>query len=89
MADWGPVEHVTDGSSLAISAEGSIVRHSMSGAGAPSHPTDYNATDGRHNRESGLAPWQSVDPRSGIVTDTDWETPVGHFPDGPGAWRQT
>lgn len=55
----------------------------------PRHDIDYNATDGRHNREAGLAPWHSIDERSGIVTDSDWENPVGRFPDGPGVWRQT
>ena len=86
---WGPVEHPVDGGGPAAGAEGTIVRHGPNGAGAPSHPVDYNATDGRHNRESGLSPWQSVDPNSGIVTATDWETPVRHFEDGPGTWRQT
>jgi hypothetical protein len=91
VGSWGPVEHPTGrgGSHPATGAEGTITQQHVNGGDAPRHPIDYNATDGRHNRESGLAPWKSVDPNSGIVTDTDWETPVGHFVDGPGVWRQT
>jgi hypothetical protein len=87
---WGPLTHpVHRFADHATGEEGDVVRHSPSGEGAPTHPVDYNATDGRHNRESGLAPWTSVDSMSGPVSDTDFGTPAGRFPDGPGAWRQT
>jgi hypothetical protein len=52
------------------------------------HSVDYNATDGRHNRESGLGPWKSVDDGSGEVTAEDWEHVAKRFPD-TGVWKQT
>lgn len=57
--------------------------------GAPRHAVNYNATDGRHNRESGLAPWASIDHFSGPTSDTDFGSTTGSFEDGPGVWRQT
>lgn len=89
---WGPLGRPMHRGSAdrAIGEEGDVVRFAETGAEhAPSHSVDYNATDGRHNRESGLAPWTSIDPLSGPTSDTDFGTSAGRFPDGPGAWRQT
>lgn len=89
MADWGPIRKaVTDGKTVA-GEEGTVTQPHVSGSDAPRHEVDYDATDGRHNRESGMGPWRSIDSQSGICSDTNWETPHSRFPDGPGIWRQT
>lgn len=88
--NWGPITQCHARNSRPIGASDGAPSHSTptSFEGAPHHAVDYNATDGRHNRESGLAPWGSVEPGSGIASSDDW-TRAGAFPDGPGAWRQT
>jgi hypothetical protein len=90
-SSWGPIhEQPADRNTMPVGSEGSVTKSSpTSFEGAPSHPVSYNATDARHNRESGLAPWQSVDPMSGPTSDTDFGSSAGRFPDGPGVWRQT
>jgi hypothetical protein len=86
---WGPVEHpVEHFSGRAVGEEGAVVQPHVNGGNAPRHAVDYNATDGRHGRESGMSPWDSVDVNSGVASDTDWSK-TGSFPDGPGSWRQT
>jgi len=55
---------------------------------SPKHAENYDATDGRHNRADHQG-WESVDPRSGPVSDTDFGDSTGRFEDGPGPWRQT
>ena len=90
MATWGAIEkpagHFNEHGS---GEEGAVVQPHVTGGNAPRHPVDYNATDGRHGRETGLRPWTSVDPMSGPTSDTDFGTSAGRFPDGPGVWRQT
>jgi hypothetical protein len=87
MADsWGPVEKPTGHfNERAPGADGEVSRPHVGSSG---HNENYNATDGRHNKADHQG-WPSVDPMSGLVTDTQWDHSVGHFPDGPGAWRQT
>lgn len=89
MADWGPIRKaVTEGKTVARE-DGAVVQFSATGgAHAPTHPQDYDATDGRHGRELRIREWPSVDDGSGIANDTDWGL-TGRFPDGPGVWRQT
>jgi hypothetical protein len=89
VGSWGPVEHPTDKGGPAAGAEGTVTQPHVRGGDAPRHPTDYNATDGRHNREAGLRPWASVDHFSGPTSDTDFGSTTGSFEDGPGVWRQT
>lgn len=88
MADWGALSKpMTDG--RRIGEEGDVVQFNEHGAShSPRHDVHYDATDSRHNLETGNRPWTSVDDRSGPMSDTDWES-TRHFPDGPGAWRQT
>lgn len=52
------------------------------------HSDNYDATDGRHSKPDHEG-WKSVDPMSGHISDTDWASGTGRFPDGPGPWRQT
>lgn len=75
---------------LSCGDEGSVTRGSASSSlGGPSHPVNYSATDARHGHERDMMGWPSIDHNSGPVTESDWEHSTGHFPDGPGAWRQT
>lgn len=90
MADWGPLPHpMTDGKTVARE-EGAVTQPKADNRTAgPRHDVNYDATDSRHNREAGLAPWDSVDVNSGPTSDTDFDSLAGRFEDGPGAWRQT
>lgn len=89
---WGPVEHPTDKKSAGKTigtATGDVVQpdeHSVTAS--PKHPTNYDATDGRHSKPNHEG-WESVDPHSGEVSDGDWASVTKRFPDGPGPWRQT
>lgn len=77
---FGPLEHpTTEGKTPG--EEGSIESQGH-------HTDNYNATDGRHSKPDHQG-WESVDPKSGMVSDTDWASGTGRFPDGPGPWRQT
>lgn len=89
MADWGPIHKATTDGKTPGSGDGGVMRSSTGGLKAPSHPVSYDATDSRHGHEKDMMGWPSIDHKSGPVTDTDWENSRGHFPDGPGAWRQT
>ncbi|HEY1705616.1 MAG TPA: hypothetical protein VGG75_38510 [Trebonia sp.] len=89
-ASWGPVERPAGRGGRPIGAEGTVTQPSEGSLGAgPHHEVRYDATDGRHGRESGMHPWESVDPMSGPTANTDFGQSAGRFPDGPGAWRQT
>jgi hypothetical protein len=83
MADWGPIHKaVTDGNSMGD--EGEVTQPKQGGSGSPTHPMNYDATDGRHSKPNHEG-WMSVDGKSG----EGWETLHGRFPDGPGPFRQT
>lgn len=86
---WGPIHKDTsDGNS--VPSEGSVMRGSTGGLRPASHPVSYDATDSRHGHENNIGgTWPSIDHMSGPVTDSDWDHSKGHFPDGPGPWRQT
>jgi len=87
---WGPFEHPMERGGRPVGdTGGAVTQPHASGGSAPHHDVSYNATDGRHSRESGLSPWKSVDPMSGPTSDTDFGASAGRFPDGPGMWRQT
>ena len=87
---WGPLTHPVDRSNLAVGAEGSVTLSQEDHfEGAPHHTVHYDATDSRHNYETGQRPWTSVDVHSGHTSDTDFDTLTGRFEDGPGVWRQT
>ena len=90
MADWSLLPHPVEQNNRPIGAkDGEVTQPSESSRGAgPHHAVRYNATDGRHSRESGMAPWTSVDVNSGEASESDFSK-TGSFPDGPGAWRQT
>lgn len=82
--NWGPIRKATtDGRPC---GEAGAVTEPHVGSGH--HGENYNATDGRHNRADHQG-WPSIDHQSGPVTATDWDSAHGHFPDGPGPWRQT
>lgn len=86
---WGAIHKATtDGKG--VPETGDVKRGGTGGLGAPSHPTDYDATDSRHGHENNIGgAWPSIDHMSGPVTDSDWDQSTGHFADGPGPWRQT
>jgi hypothetical protein len=88
---WGAIEPPHGRATDPIGAKDGEPTLSMPGRfeGAPHHAVNYDATDGRHNRERGLSGWDSVDHMSGHTSDTDFGTVTGHFEDGPGVWRQT
>ena len=89
---WGPVgKPVCRHEDVAVGAEGEVTRGTVpsSTLGSPSHPVNYSATDARHGHERDMMGWPSIDHNSGPVTESDWANSTGHFPDGPGAWRQT
>jgi hypothetical protein len=89
MADsWGAISKPTT-SGRAIGEEGAVIQPHASGGSSPRHEVNYSATDARGGHARDLSGWASVDHMSGPVTDTDWENSTGHFPDGPGVWRQT
>jgi hypothetical protein len=90
MADWGPIHKATTDGKTVSREEGAVVQSSPTGGfHAPSHDVRYDATDSRHGHERDMMGWPSIDHNSGPVTATDWENSTGHFPDGPGVWRQT
>jgi hypothetical protein len=68
--------------------EGAVIQPHTRGGSSPHHDENYDATDGRHSRPDHQG-WMSVDPMSGITSDTDFGAHTGKFPDGPGVWRQT
>jgi hypothetical protein len=86
MADgWGPIHKATtDGKS--ITEEGAVTqpKNGTSQTAAPAHPTNYDATDGRHTKPNHEG-WESISDKSG----DGWESPHGGFHDGPGPFRQT
>jgi hypothetical protein len=85
---WGPVEHpVTEGKTTG-SPDGAMTQPDEHGSGSPSHPMNYDATDGRHSKPNHEG-WETVDTNGGCVADGDWATVTSKFPDGPGPWRQT
>lgn len=87
---WGPIHKATtDGKTPGSGEEGAVTQHHPSGGNGPHHEVNYDATDSRHGHARDLSGWVSVDHMSGPVTESDWENSTGHFPDGPGAWRQT
>lgn len=92
MGNWGPVEKPVEHGvkPIAAHAEGDVTEPTEPGGGksAPHYSVDYNATDGRHNRESGMEGWESVDKNSGCDAE-DGFVARSRFPDGPGVWRQT
>jgi hypothetical protein len=84
-SSWGPLEHPTGKTD---SESGAVTQPKEKGSDSPSHPMNYDATDGRHSIPNHDG-WESVDPRSGCLSDGDWEGISSRFPDGPGPWRQT
>jgi hypothetical protein len=87
---WGPLTHPDNRNHLPVGAEGDItLSQPMRFEGSPVHTVHYDATDSRHNYETGQRPWESVDVHSGHTSDTDFGTLTGRFEDGPGVWRQT
>lgn len=89
-ASWGPVEKPTGRDHRPLGEEGAVTLSTpASFEGAPRHDVRYDATDSRHGHERDMMGWPSIDHMSGPVTDTDWDHSTGHFPDGPGVWRQT
>lgn len=89
--NWGPITPTNERNSRPVGASDGEPTHSTPSSyeGAPHHAVDYSATDGRHNRETGFAPWSSIDPNSGPTSSSDFGDSAGRFPDGPGVWRQT
>ena len=86
---WGEITRPVERNGHPIGAVGAVTLSRPSGlGGAPSHPLRYDATDSRHNYETGQRPWASVDMQSGPASHEDWAC-TGNFEDGPGAWRQT
>jgi hypothetical protein len=86
---WGPIHKATT-EGKGTGEEGAVLRHSANGGfKSPSHSVNYDATDSRHGHERDMMGWPSIDHNSGPVTEHDWEHSTGHFPDGPGVWRQT
>jgi hypothetical protein len=87
---WGPIEKPMGREHESIGAEGEVTLSTAARfEGSPIHPVRYDATDSRHNYETGQRPWASVDVNSGHTSDTDFGTLTGRFEDGPGVWRQT
>jgi hypothetical protein len=81
---WGPIHKATtDGDGLGAE-EGTVTQPKEKGSGSPTHPMNYDATDGRHSKPNHEG-WVSVDGKSG----EGWESAGAKFPDGPGPWRQT
>jgi hypothetical protein len=88
--NWGPVEppHGRDHDPIGAKDGEPTLSTAMRHEGAPVHPVRYDATDSRHNYETGQRPWTSVDVNSGHASEADF-TKTGSFEDGPGVWRQT
>jgi len=88
---WGPVTHPDGRDHAPVGAKDGMPTLStpMSHEGAPRHTVRYDATDSRHDYETGQRPWESVDEHSGRTSDTDFGALTGRFEDGPGVWRQT
>jgi hypothetical protein len=91
MADWGSIHKATtDGKTPGSGEEGTVIQPGINApAHGPRHEVNYSATDERGGHARDLSGWKSVDHMSGPVTESDWESSTGHFPDGPGVWRQT
>ena len=85
---WGPLTHPTTEGKDVGSTDGAVTQPKQGGSGSPSHPMNYDATDGRHSKPNHEG-WETVDTMGGSVSDTDWAEGTGKFPDGPGPWRQT
>ncbi len=86
---WGPIQPPHGRATDPIGEEGEpTLSTPAQHEGSPRHAVRYDATDSRHNLETGQRPWESVDVNSGPASHEDW-SPAGRFPDGPGAWRQT
>lgn len=87
---WGPIHQATTDGKTVAGEEGAVIQPGTnSPSHGPRHEVNYDATDSRHGHARDLSGWVSVDHLSGPVTGEDWEHSRGHFPDGPGAWRQT
>lgn len=88
---WGPVEKPMGRDHDPIGAKDGepTLSTPMRHEGGTIHPVRYDATDSRHNYETGQRPWESVDMNSGRTSDTDFGALTGRFEDGPGVWRQT
>lgn len=87
---WGPIHKVTTDGKTVGREDGDVTQHHVTGGDAVRHPVSYNATDARHGHENNIGGnWPSIDHMSGPVTEHDWDHSTGHFPDGPGPWRQT
>jgi hypothetical protein len=85
---WGPLTHPTTEGKTTGATDGAVTQPDEGGTGSPKHPMNYDATDGRHSIPNHDG-WVSVDPKSGCMSDGDWEGISSRFPDGPGPWRQT
>lgn len=88
---WGPVTKPAGRNHAPVGArDGDVTASTQSRhEGPPVHAVRYDATDSRHNYETGQRPWESVDVNSGPTSHEDFGSLAGRFEDGPGAWRQT
>lgn len=87
---WGPLTHPDHRNHRTIGEEGEVtLSRANSFEAGPLHPVHYDATDSRHNYETGQRPWISVDERSGHTSEENFGEMTGRFMDGPGVWRQT
>lgn len=88
---WGPLTHPTDdhSSGKTVGSPTGDVRQpdENSVEAAPKHPTNYDATDGRHSKPNHEG-WETVDTMGGTNVGDDG-CAHGKFVDGPGPWRQT
>lgn len=88
--DWGPPTSPVQRGGHPVGMPGTVTQPTPSSLSAgPNHAVRYDATDARHNLETGFRPWTSVDTMSGPTSHDDFANRTGSFVDGPGVWRQT